>query len=221
MNENLRALLARKHEKALAAKKFVDAAKAANREMTAEEATDCDKLLDEIEGIDKDIARVNRLIDAERGAPEAEQMRRRLDSMDTAAIAADPRHGFASFGEFAAAVMAASVSKVVDPRLAAVQAAAPATYGNEGNLTDGGYLIAPEFAGEVFLHSLEQDSLLALCDQYPVLGNALAFPAMKPRRGAPTGSAPTGLPKPAPRPARSRRAPSRRCVSPSCSRSCR
>jgi HK97 family phage major capsid protein len=87
----------------------------------------------------------------------------------------DPRRGFTSLGEFAAAVQRDSSTGRRDERLT-IGAAAPGTYGGEASGTDGGFLIPPEFSAEIFNLSLMEDSLLPLVDNVTVGGNSMAFP---------------------------------------------
>jgi HK97 family phage major capsid protein len=55
-------------------------------------------------------------------------------------------------------------------------AAAPANFGNEGSAQDGGFLVPPQFANEIFTLSLGEDSLLPLTDNVEISGNTMAFP---------------------------------------------
>jgi HK97 family phage major capsid protein len=54
--------------------------------------------------------------------------------------------------------------------------AAPTTYGNEAAGADGGFAVPPEYAREIFQHSLEEDALLALCDEFPIQSNSMVWP---------------------------------------------
>jgi HK97 family phage major capsid protein len=97
---------------------------------------------------------------------------------------ADPRRGFRSLGDFAAAVIGASsaarTGNRFDGRLnslwSAPQAAAPGTYAGEGNGSDGGFLIPPGFSTSIFQLSLEEDSFLPLCDVVTIDSNSMSFP---------------------------------------------
>lgn len=89
----------------------------------------------------------------------------------------DPKAGFASKGDFYNAVIraGASMGRSIDPRLVP-QAVAPTTYGNEAAGTDGGFIVPPEFATEIFTLALTDDALLPLVDGTPVQGNSMVFP---------------------------------------------
>jgi HK97 family phage major capsid protein len=60
-------------------------------------------------------------------------------------VAADPKRGFKSLGDFAADVQRSAISGRPTERLT-IGAAAPSTYGNEASGADGGFLIPPEFS---------------------------------------------------------------------------
>lgn len=174
MNERLRALLKRKQEAAAKARALSDTAKKENRDLTDDEGKQFDALMAEVSKIDAEIQREEALIAAERGtaAIPAGHGARVIDNLAT-----DPRGGFQSYGHFAREVMHAGIrGGVIGESLARWHAAAPSTYGSEGNLADGGFLVPPEFSREVFQHSLEEDALLPLTDDYPVTGNSLTFP---------------------------------------------
>jgi HK97 family phage major capsid protein len=56
-------------------------------------------------------------------------------------------------------------------------AAAPTTYGNELSGVDGGFLIPPQFAADIFQLSLGEDSFLPYCDNIDLDdGNGMVFP---------------------------------------------
>jgi HK97 family phage major capsid protein len=174
MNPQLRALLERKQQTVGAAKAITDKAAAENRDLTDDERKQFDGHMAALETINADVKRQEALIEAERSAPAipAGSGARVRDN-----LADDPRGGFRSYGHFAQHVMRAGLpGGYVSDELARWQAAAPTTYGNEATGADGGFLIAPEFSREVFQHSLEQDALLPLTDDYPVTGNSLTFP---------------------------------------------
>ncbi|MGE5467287.1 MAG: phage major capsid protein, partial [Ignavibacteria bacterium] len=89
---------------------------------------------------------------------------------------ADPRRGFQSFGEFAQTVRAAGLHGGSRDERLVIGAAAPSTYGSEGTGADGGYLVPPEFARDIFTLSLTEDSLLPMTDSIDVGGNSMVFP---------------------------------------------
>lgn len=87
-------------------------------------------------------------------------------------LAADPKRGFRSYGEFCADVVRAATGKDVSDRL--VRAAT--TFSNEGSGPDGGYAVPPQFANEIASVAYAEESLLSLCDNTPVSGNSMTFP---------------------------------------------
>ncbi len=93
------------------------------------------------------------------------------------AAASDPKRGFGNYGQYLQAVhQAAMHGSQIDDRLK-IGAAAPTTYGNEGAGADGGYLVPPEFAAEVFMISHGENALVSMTDNTPVTGNSMTFPA--------------------------------------------
>jgi HK97 family phage major capsid protein len=93
--------------------------------------------------------------------------------------------GFKAFGEYARSVLLASVGQGRDPRLVfgdvkedgGFKAAAPTTYGSELSGADGGFLIPPQFANDIFTLSLGEDSLLPYTDNIDLDdGNGMVFP---------------------------------------------
>ena len=95
-------------------------------------------------------------------------------------LEADPKHGFKSVGEFLKTVCQAhKPGASIDERLivgSGRNAAAPTTFGSEGSAQDGGFLVPPQFAQEIFQLSLGEDSLLPLTDNVEITGNTMAFP---------------------------------------------
>lgn len=97
------------------------------------------------------------------------------------AVRVDPvqpqaRHGdwgWASFGQFARAVMAHAVNGQVDPRL--VQAAAT-TYSSEGIGVDGGFAVPPDFRSEIMRKVFGEESLLQRTDQQTTSSNSFTVP---------------------------------------------
>lgn len=172
MTKRMRALLARKDEHVKAARAVTELAEKDGRDITAEEQQTIDTHLAALETIRTDIDREQRLIDAERSAaaPAGTEIHVSENSER------DPRRGFRTYGEFAVAVMrAGQPGGALDPRLAPM-AATPTSYGNLASGQDGGFLVPPEFSREVFMHSLEEDALLPLTDNFPVQGNSMTFP---------------------------------------------
>jgi len=84
--------------------------------------------------------------------------------------------GFETFGEFAQSVhLAAQQPASIDPRLVP-EAALPSGV-SESRGEDGAYLIPPAYGQEIFTLSLQEDSFLALTDDYPLTGtNSMTWP---------------------------------------------
>lgn len=89
-------------------------------------------------------------------------------------VADDPKRGFKSFGEYAAAVRAGAGGRP-DERLL-IGAAAPTTYSNENSGGDGGFAVPPEYSREIWNLSLMEDSLIPMTDNTPIQGNSMVFP---------------------------------------------
>lgn len=175
MSNRLRNLRAKKAQAVKDARAIYGAASAAGRDMTAEETRQFDTHTADIERLNADIEREEKLIEAERsmgvvlpdGAISGGHDRR-VD---------DPRHGFRNLGEFAQAVRRAGMTEnaVMDERLT-IGAAAPSTYGSEAVGTDSGFLVPPDFSTEIFNLSLTDDALLPMTDNIDVSGNSMVFP---------------------------------------------
>lgn len=148
--------------------------------LTADERTQFDAHADKIKTLDGDIARVRANLDATRSGSSVEVPDGRISVEDNRA--ADPRGGFRSMGEFAAAVHAASVAavnghQVRDDRLIFNAAAPGSSYANESAGSDGGFLVPVEYSQNIFQASQNQvDALLPYTDSTPVTGNSMAFP---------------------------------------------
>lgn len=170
MNPRLRALLERKQKALDAAKAISQKAEKEGRDLTEEERKQYDAHLADVDMLNGDIHREQKLIEAERAAPGIPSAVARVEE--------DPRRGFQSYGEFCIAVRQAALpGGAVDDRLRAMHAAAPSTYGNEGSGADGGWLVPPEYSQSVFELSLAEDSLVPMTDSYPVEGNSMVFPS--------------------------------------------
>lgn len=148
--------------------------------LTADERTQFDAHADKIKTLDGDIARVRANLDTTRTGTSVEVPDGRISVEDNRA--ADPRGGFRSFGEFAAAVHAAGVAaanghQVRDDRLIFNAAAPGSSYANESTGSDGGFLVPVEYSQSLFQASQNQvDALLPYTDSTPVAGNSMAFP---------------------------------------------
>jgi HK97 family phage major capsid protein len=179
MSKNLRALQQRKAAAVAQMRAMADAA--AESEMTAEQTAQFDALSAQVANLNGLIEREQALIDAERTVvtPAAGGVEipanARISVSDNREL--DNTRGFASFGDFARSVRAASQSfgRATDERLL-IGAAAPTTFGNEAGGADGGFLVPPQFANDIFTLSLQEDALLPMTDNTPINGNAMVFP---------------------------------------------
>lgn len=209
MSVKLRALQAKKVELVAAARKFNDEtdakAQAENRGWTEDETKQYEAMRDGIAATQASIEREQALIAEEAGLnaaaavmsggaagaqapPAGSHVVLPTGAHISVEINADrdPTGGFASFGEFAAAVRFAGLpgnQSRIDPRLAGRfdngrSAAAPGSYGGEGVGTDGGFAIPPVYSSEIFTlsNSLDEGSLLPLTDNVEIESNAMAFP---------------------------------------------
>lgn len=178
MNKQLKALLARR-QAAVAKMKAISDAAAAREEatLTAEERTQFDALSAEVSELDGDIARTKAMIEATREGGTVEVPDGRIETADNAA--ADPTHGFRSFGEFAQAVRAAGNlgAPRVDERLT-IGAAAASSYANQGSGADGGFLVPPQYGRDIVTAAYDAvEALLPMTDNIPLgEANQMAFP---------------------------------------------
>ena len=147
---------------------------AENRDLTESENSELDKLANEIDQLNASIIVEEKILAEEKaiGASFDNKLSGRVIKEN---IEDDPKRGFSSFGEFATAVQSNAINGGYDNRLTVLGAAA-GTYGNESSGVDGGFLVPPQFATEIFELSLEEDSLLAETDIAYVEGNGLVLP---------------------------------------------
>jgi HK97 family phage major capsid protein len=188
VNATIRALQARQADVAKSMRAMLDAAAAANRDLTAEEQTTFDGHAAEIASLKTRIEREQALALTEAGLTAATPTAPAAARTPTAPaagvvesvrdnVAADPQRGFRSFGEYAQSVRAAGMRNglAVDPRLVPL-AAAPSTFAGEGSAADGGILVPPGFSQTIFTLSLGEDALLPLTDNMPIDGNSMLIP---------------------------------------------
>ena len=180
MSKQLRELQARKAGLIKEARALTDIAASENRDMNDEENSAFDALKSRIEAASAAIDRESALI--------AEEARMAMTTDATAGSFitvtdnrdADPKHGFKTVGDFLKTVrQAQNPGSAIDERLligSGRGAVAPASFGNEGSAQDGGFLVPPQFAQEIFQLSLGEDSLLPLTDNVEITGNTMAFP---------------------------------------------
>lgn len=167
----LRDLSARKVKEIEAMRAITNKASAENRDVTQEED-------DKFKAHKAELVKIEAAIEREETLAAAESSVQlpagaRIETEDNRAQ--DPRLGFRSFGEYAAAVQAATrkANPVIDQRFAA----APSLFSGEGSGADGGYAVPPEFSREIFALSLEEDNLMPLTDGVELgQSNTMAFP---------------------------------------------
>ena len=176
MNKQIRALQQRKAKLVAQMRDMLTAAQASETgNLTAEQETEFAQLRDQVEAINVQIEREELVAMNETASVVEIPEGARLTVADNRLE--DPRRGWQTFGEFAAAVRAGSArgSGRLDERLA-IGAAVPSTFANEAGGQDGGFLVPPEFSSDIFTLSLEEDALLPLTDGTPIAGNSMVFP---------------------------------------------
>ncbi|MGV0984408.1 MAG: phage major capsid protein [Limnohabitans sp.] len=184
MSKQLRELQARKANLVKDARALTDLVASEERDMTDEEVAAFDALKARIEATTQAIDREAALIaeEAQLAVSMANTASHHASPVITVSDnrADDPMHGFQSVGEFLQTVCQAQKhGNSLDERLligSNRNAAAPSTIGNEGSAQDGGFLVPPQFAREIFQLSLGEDSLLPLTDNVEITGNTMAFP---------------------------------------------
>jgi HK97 family phage major capsid protein len=172
-SKDLRDLQAKKAGLIASARALTDLAKTETRDLSAEESTQFDALVEQSDTVSLAIEKERFLLDSEAslGFSAGSTIIDMGDNREK-----DEKRGFKSFGEFAHAVQVASSGRnAIDERLS-LMAAAPSTYGNESTGADGGFLVPPEFSKQIFTLSLTEDSLLPLTDNIEISGNSMVFP---------------------------------------------
>ncbi len=174
MSKKLRELQARKAQQVGALRAITDKADADKRDLSVEEQTDFDAKSADLRSLNAAIEREQLLVaeEARLGGPAvAGAIISMHDNRED-----DSRRGFASFGEFAQAVRAASRSGAQPDARLLIGAAAPSPYGGEGVGQDGGFAVPPDYAREIFTLSLGEDSLLPFTDNNEISGNSMVWP---------------------------------------------
>lgn len=176
MNKRLRQLLAQRQGKIEAMRSKLNALEAAGQTALDETGqAEYDAMAAEVKSIDAAIEQERALVEAERGALALPDDARIAVGQDRRAQ--DPTRGFRSMGEFARAVVSASVrpNGAIDERLA-IGAAVPTTSSNESTGQDGGYLVPEQFGRDVQTLMLEEDPILPRTDNMPLDGNSIKLP---------------------------------------------
>lgn len=171
MSKNLRAFQQRKAAAVAEMRALADAS--AEGEMTEAQTATFDGLRAQVSTLNASIERETALIEAEASADVVVAETSRVQVTDNREL--DATRGFRSFGDFARSVRAASGNGRIDDRLT-IAAAAPSTFGNEAGGQDGGYLVPPQFAQDIFTLALEEQALLPLTDNTAISGNSMVFP---------------------------------------------
>lgn len=171
MSKNLRALQQRKAAAVAAMRVLADAS--AEGEMNEAQSAEFETLRSQVASLNASIERETALIEAEASAGVVVADNARIEVSDNREL--DATRGFRSFGEFARSVRAASGNGRIDDRLN-IGAAAPSTFGNEAGGQDGGYLVPPQFAQDIFTLALEEQALLPMTDNTAIAGNSMVFP---------------------------------------------
>jgi Phage capsid family. len=183
MSNKLRELQSRKANLVKDARTLTDIAASEERDMTDEELSAFDALKSKIEAasgaIDREAALISEEAQMAHVAYSAPITPSAIISV-TDNREGNPTHGFHSVGEFLKTVcQAQKPGSTIDERLilgSARGATVPANFGNEGSAQDGGFLVPPQFASEIFQLSLGEDSLLPMTDNVEITGNTMAFP---------------------------------------------
>jgi HK97 family phage major capsid protein len=173
MNKKIRELQARNATAVTAMRAISDSASALGREPNAEEITAFDGHKAAVDANNAAIAREQSLIAAEASVGVVVPDNANISVSDN--IAADPKRGFKSMGEFYAAVAQAGMKKSFDQRLG-INAAAPTTFSNEAGGQDGGFAIPPGFSTELWRLSLGEESMLPMTANTEIGGNSMIFP---------------------------------------------
>lgn len=171
MSKKLRELQARKAALVQSARAITDKADKEARDLSAEESSEFDTIKAQIDAANAAIDREQVMI-----AEEAQLGIHSASVVVTDNREADPRRGFQSFGEFAQSVRNAGTHGGRPDGRLLIGAAAPSTFGGEAVGADGGFLVPPDFAREIFTLSLTEDSLLPMTDNVNVQGNSMVFP---------------------------------------------
>jgi HK97 family phage major capsid protein len=156
---NIHALRQRKIEMANAQRALLDKAAEEGRALNESEDAKFDDNIKVLASIEKSIVREEQLMELERGMVGV------TDENTTAAVAAgapgNDKPKFKSIGEQLQAVAKAyrSDGRVTDPRL--IHAAASGM--NESVPSDGGFLVQPDFASEIFQRSYQLGEILSRC----------------------------------------------------------
>lgn len=177
MSVKTRNLLAKKSEQLKAARALTNQAAAENRDLTAEEQAQFDGYTTQITSLNAQLEREQLLASEEAGmnAAGGVEVPAAASIVVTDNVAADPKRGFKSFGEYARAVAGTNTGMGLDQRLR-IGAAAPGLAVNESSGADGGFAIPPQFSNEIWKLSIGEGSLLPQTQNTEITGNSMIFP---------------------------------------------
>lgn len=163
----IRALRAERAQLVVEQERRLASAAAANRALTDEERAADDAGHARIEAIDDELGRYER---QERAAAVVAMAAEdaRLRGVDRV----DPAGGFASLSEFARAVARSTITREVDPRLAA---ALPSSGVHREVGSDDGYMVPAEFRRDIVEVVFAEEGLLATVAPEPTTANAVSY----------------------------------------------
>lgn len=172
---NLESLRARLGELQTANEDLLALLESEEREPTDAENEAADQRLAEMDRLNANIERLERLAAAAK--PNPRQVREAPQNNDKPRVPAAPRtdprtQGFASIGHFAHAVKASAIGDSgAKERLRAAAAGM-----NEGAGADGGFAVPPEFRDRIVTKVMGEQSLLSRCDVQTITSNTLVVP---------------------------------------------
>ena len=171
MSQKLRTLQAKKAAAVTAMRDLSASVEAAGRDYSDEESAKHAALKADADRHQAAIDRETDIIaeEARMGVSQA------FGASVTENIENDGKRGFRSLGDFASSVRSSQAGGRHDHRLD-IGAAAPSTFGGEATGADGGFLIPPEFASDIYNLSLLEDSLLPMVDNVTTSSNSMVFP---------------------------------------------
>lgn len=153
----------------------------AGEDLTDEETDEIEANASELEKLNKKIKAMKLLTptgQGRRSAPEP-QNRNEPDGGRRTTVPASARdtqrRGFLNVGEFAMAVRGKELGDFENESVKKLMAAAT-TYGNEGIGADGGSLVPPEFAREIWKKVEAEENLMTRCAELTPTGNNMTIP---------------------------------------------
>lgn len=179
---NVDALRARQAELQAGSEQLIAAADTAGRDLTDDELSQIEGNAAEVERIGRQIEARNRIEQASAGtgavtrAGGSGQSQPQPGARPTVpAQPRDNRWGFQTLGDQAIAVRAATMGNMEAMQRLRPMAAAT-TYGNEGTGSEGGFLLAPEFAQDIAIKITGEDSLASRVDMMNIGGSSFVAP---------------------------------------------